>query len=78
MRQLMRRSVAQLVGALTMILLASSLLATPASASGGVTLSTILTGYARPVLVTAPRGSGHRIFIVDQTGTIEVATRSHG
>ena len=38
-------------------------------AAAGVSLSTVLTGYSRPVLVTAPRGTSRKFYIVEQTGT---------
>ena len=44
------------VVAVTVALLGSALLVTPGAAAG-VSLSRILTGYSRPVLVTAPEGS---------------------
>ena len=78
MHALLARIARPLVTAVSVTLLASSLIAAPGAASGGVSLSRILTGYSRPVLVTAPRGHSRRIYIVEQTGTIKVATYSHG
>lgn len=67
-----------LVAAVSVALLSAALIATPGAASSGVSLSTVLTGYSRPVLVTAPRGNSRKIWIVEQTGKIKLATYSHG
>jgi glucose/arabinose dehydrogenase len=67
-----------LMTAVSVALLGSALVVSPAAAAGSVGFSTVLTGYSRPVLVTAPRGSSRRIFIVEQTGRIRVATYSNG
>ncbi len=66
------------VAAIAVALLLSGTGASTASAAGGVSVSTILNGYSRPVLVTAPRGSSRKIYIVEQTGRIKVATYSNG
>ncbi len=64
------------VAAITVALLGSALLVAPGAAADGVSVSTILKGYDRPVLVAAPAGSSRRIFIVEQTGRIKVASWS--
>ena len=59
--------------------LAVSALALPASAAkSDVSLTPILSGYSRPVLVTHAPGGGRVIFIVEQTGKIHRATFSGG
>lgn len=75
---LARGAMRALMTAVSVALLGSALVATPAAAAGSVSFSAILTGYSRPVLVTAPRGGSRRIFIVEQTGRIQVATYSNG
>jgi glucose/arabinose dehydrogenase len=67
-------SVALAVSALTV-----SALALPASAAkSDVSLTPILSGYSRPVLVTHAPGGGRVIFIVEQTGKIKRATYQDG
>jgi glucose/arabinose dehydrogenase len=51
--------------------------AAPTAAASNVTLTPILDGYARPVLVTSA-GEGRTIFIVEQTGRIKRATFEDG
>ena len=74
MQPLLDRLTRPFVAAISMALLASALIVAPGAAASGVSVSTILTGYSRPVLVTAPRGSNRHIYIVEQTGRIKVAT----
>ncbi len=74
MQPLLDRLTRPFVAAISMALLASTLIVAPGAAASGVSVSTILTGYSRPVLVTAPRGSNRHIYIVEQTGRIKVAT----
>ncbi|MEZ4597949.1 MAG: PQQ-dependent sugar dehydrogenase [Chloroflexota bacterium] len=64
--------------AVSIALLGSALVVTPAAASGGVSLSTILSGYDDPVFVTAPKGGSRTIFIVERVGRIRVATYRDG
>lgn len=78
MPSLARATWRTLLTAVSIALLASSLVVTPTAAAGSVGFSTVLSGYSHPVLVTAPRGSSRRIFIVEQTGRIRVATYSGG
>ena len=60
--------------AASVALLGSALLVAPGAAAGGIAATTILTGYSRPVLVTAPVASSRKFYIVEQTGKIRVAT----
>jgi glucose/arabinose dehydrogenase len=54
-------------------------MATPASAAKSkISLSRVLSGYSRPVLVTHAPGGGRTIFIVEQTGKIKRATYTNG
>ena len=73
MHQLPTRLARMVGAAVSVALLGSTLLVTPGAAAG-VSLSRVLTGYSRPVLVAAPRGSSRTIYIVEQTGQIKVAT----
>jgi len=73
MHDLLTRIARPFVAAISVALLGSTLMVTPGAAAG-VSLSTVLTGYSRPVLVTAPRGSSRAIYVVEQTGRIKVAT----
>ena len=73
MHDLLPRIARPFAAAVSVILLESAVLATPGAAAG-VSLSRVLTGYSRPVLVTAPRGHSRKIYIVEQTGKIKVAT----
>ena len=73
-----RGAMRALMTALTIALLGSALVVTPAAAAGSVSLSEVLSGYSQPVLVTAPRGSSRTIFIVERVGRIRVATYSNG
>ncbi len=67
------------IGVLVATMLAVTALAAPASAaSSEVSLTRILGGYTRPVLVTYAPGGGRTIFIVEQTGTIKRATYANG
>ena len=67
------------IGILVSIALVAGVLALPASAaSSQVSLSRVLTGYSRPVLVTHAPGGGRTIFIVEQTGKIKRATYAQG
>lgn len=50
----------------------------PAGDSAQMTFPTILTGYSRPVLVTHTGAANRRIFIVEQTGRIRIATFTNG
>ncbi len=77
MHDLLTRITRPFAAAVSVALLGSALMATPGAAAG-VSLSKVLTGYSRPVLVTAPRGSSRKIYIVEQTGRIKVATYAHG
>ncbi len=63
--------------AVSMALIAGTSLAAPAAA-GDVGVKRLLAGYSRPVLVTSHPGAGRRIFIVEQTGRIKIATRENG
>jgi glucose/arabinose dehydrogenase len=63
-----------LMTVVSVVLAGSALVSAPTAAAGSVSFSTVLSGYSRPVLVTAPKGSSRRIFIVEQTGRIQVAT----
>ncbi len=64
---------------LLLIPLIAAALATPASAQGSsVSLTQVLPGYTRPLLVTHAPGGGREIFIVEQTGRIERATYEDG
>ena len=74
MRTLLDRLVRPFAAAASVALVGSALLVAPGAAAGGISARTILAGYSRPVLVTAPRGSSRRIFIVEQTGKIKIAT----
>lgn len=71
-----RGAMRALMIAVTLALLGSALAVPTATAAGRVTLSTVLGGYDDPVLVTAPKGTSRRIFIVERTGRIEVATHT--
>ena len=75
---LTRGAMRALMTALSVALLGSALVVTPAAAAGSVSFSTALSGYSDPVLVTAPRGSSRTIFIVERVGRIRVATYSNG
>ncbi len=75
---LARGAMHALMIAVSVALLGSALFVTPAAAAGSVSFSTVLSGYSQPVLVTAPRGSSRRIFIVERVGRIRVATHSGG
>ena len=67
------------IGILVSIALAAGVTAAPASAaSSDVSLSRILSGYSRPVLVTHAPGGGRNIFIVEQAGKIKRATYADG
>lgn len=72
---LARGAIRAVMIAVSVALLGSALLVTPTAAAGSVRFSTVLSGYSRPVLVTAPRDGSDRIFIVEQTGRIRVATK---
>ncbi len=74
MHELLARVARPFVAAVSVALLGSTLMVTPGAAASGVSLSTVLTGYSRPVLVTAPHGSSRKIYIVEQTGKIRIAT----
>lgn len=74
MPALQSRFVRPLIAAIGVALLATAFVVAPGAAAGRVSLSTILTGYSRPVLVTAPKGANRRIYIVEQTGRIRMAT----
>ncbi len=59
--------------------LAGGVLAAPVSAARSkVSLTQVLGGYTRPVLVTHAPGDGRVIFIVEQTGKIKRATYEDG
>ena len=74
----MPRSLARTVAVTaTLIVATANLTATPAAAASDVTLTPILDGYSRPVLVTHA-GDGRTIFIVEQTGKIKRATFENG
>ena len=74
----MPRSLARTVAVTaTLIVATANLTATPAAAASDVTLTPILDGYTRPVLVTHA-GDGRTIFIVEQTGKIKRATFENG
>jgi glucose/arabinose dehydrogenase len=73
MHALLTRVARPFVAAVTVALVGSALVVGPGSAAGSVSVSTVLSGYSRPVLVTAPRGSNRRIYIVEQTGKIRMA-----
>lgn len=67
------------IGILVAVAMAAGILAAPAgAASSQVSLSRILTGYSRPVLVTHAPGGGRTIFIVEQTGKIKRAVYVNG
>jgi glucose/arabinose dehydrogenase len=58
-----------------------TLLATPTGAvagTGNPTAHQILSGYDRPVLVTNTGAANRRVFIVEQTGKIKIATFKDG
>lgn len=72
----------QTIKALAILLLVPLLagaLAAPASAQrSSVSLTRVLDGYTRPLLVTHAPGGGRVVFIVEQTGKIERATYEDG
>ena len=71
----MRRALAATIA----IALAATVLGAPVSAAGSaISMTKVLGGYTRPVLVTYAPGSGRTIFIVEQTGRISRATYSDG
>ena len=74
MHSLLNRLTRPFAAAASVAVIGSTLMVAPGAAAGGVSVSTILTGYSRPVLVTAPRGSSRKFFIVEQTGRIRIAT----
>jgi predicted nucleic acid-binding Zn-ribbon protein len=37
-----------------------------------LTIAQVATGFNGPILVTAPRGDAHRLFVVEQVGTVRV------
>ncbi|MBX3028954.1 MAG: PQQ-dependent sugar dehydrogenase [Chloroflexi bacterium] len=76
MRHIPRPLRAALSAVLT-ILVAATALAAPAAA-GEVKVRSVLSGYSKPVLVTSHPGAGRRIFIVEQTGRIKIATYEGG
>ena len=69
MRPLLHRLVRPFAAAASVALVGSALLVAPGAAAGGITATTVLTGYSKPVFVTAPRGSSRKFFIVEQTGS---------
>jgi glucose/arabinose dehydrogenase len=74
---LARGAMRALMTAVSVALLGSALVVTPAAAAGSVSVSTVLSGYSDPVFVTAPRGtSSRRIYIVERAGRIRVATHN--
>jgi glucose/arabinose dehydrogenase len=73
----MRRVIAP-ISVFIVVGLAVGVFAAPASAASNVSLTTVLTGYTRPVLVTHAPGGGRVIFIVEQTGKIKRATYQGG
>jgi glucose/arabinose dehydrogenase len=74
---LARGAMRALMTAVSVALLGSALIVTPAAA-GSVNFPLVLSGYNDPVLVAAPRGSSRTIFIVERAGRIRVATYSGG
>ena len=52
--------------------------ASDAIGAEGRSLTQVLPGYTRPLLVTHAPGGGREIFIVEQTGRIERATYEDG
>ena len=67
------------IGVLVATLLVGTALAVPANAATSeVSLTRILGGYTRPVLVTHAPGAGRTIYIVEQTGRIKRATYVNG
>jgi glucose/arabinose dehydrogenase len=67
------------LGILVVLALVVGVMAVPTSATASdISLSRILTGYSRPVLVTHAPGGGRTIFIVEQTGKIKRATYANG
>jgi glucose/arabinose dehydrogenase len=74
----MPRSLARTVAVTAALFVGTAnLTATPAAAASDVTLTPVLDGYTRPVLVTHA-GEGRTIFIVEQTGRIKRATFENG
>jgi len=60
------------------VLLTGAFVLPTSAASSDVSLTRILGGYSRPVLVTHAPGGGRTIFIVEQTGKIKRATYQGG
>jgi glucose/arabinose dehydrogenase len=71
------RPLRAILSALLTVLVAAGTLAAPAAA-GDIKVSSVLSGYSRPVLVTSHPGAGRRIYIVEQTGRIKIATYEGG
>jgi glucose/arabinose dehydrogenase len=65
-----------LMTAVSVALLGSTLVVTPAAAAGSVNVNQVLSGYSDPVFLTAPRGNSRRIFIVERRGRIMTATHN--
>jgi glucose/arabinose dehydrogenase len=61
-----------------LLALAAPISALPAAAASSVSLSQVLSGYSRPILVTAAGGNSRVIFIVEQSGKIKRATYQNG
>ena len=74
----MHRTFKALAVILGTVLLAGAFAVPASAAKSDLSLVRILSGYARPVLVTAPPGGGRTIFIVEQTGKIKRATYQNG
>ncbi len=74
----MRRPIRLLATLLAALVVLAGPAVPAAGAASEVRLRTVLTGYDRPVLVTAFDGAGRTIFIVEQTGAIKRATFRDG
>jgi glucose/arabinose dehydrogenase len=74
----MRRTTRVLAAIIGVTLLGGGLGAPVSAAGSDVSLTRILGGYTRPVLVTYAPGGGRAIFIVEQTGMIKRATYVNG
>ncbi len=74
----MRRPIRAFTAVLTIALVATALAVPANAARSKVSLTQVLAGYSRPVLVTHAPGGGRVIFIVEQTGRIKRATYEDG
>src|SRR5690349_17312867 len=74
---LARAALRALMTAVSVALLGSALVVTPAAAAD-ISLNEVLDGYSQPTFVTAPEGTSRTIFIVERVGRIKVATYSGG